>query len=143
MRKGRQATGGVLNRRGFLGLIGGLPFAMQLDLAEWQRVILPYRMLIKMKDRYIQAPGVKQAQYNLKAMCWDFKAEEVKIHQPLTSIGAVLLDPKGRVLGEGNFSSWVPVRRGDGLIVTYSLGAPLDMPLEEVVNHYKKCWRKS
>jgi hypothetical protein len=116
---------------------------MQTDLKEWQRVVLPYRMLIKTLTKYLQAPGVKSITYNANYWRWEFKAEELKILQPTTAYGVVLLCPKGQVIGEGNFEWSRPAIRSDSLYVACSLGAPPKASLEEVVDSHKKQWRKS
>src|SRR5581483_5879909 len=105
----------MINRRGFLGsLIGTIPllatpskilidFFARTDKEEWQRIILPYRMLFKdgISGEVIQAPGVKEIKETDSGL--SFVAERLNVVQPLQADRAILLTEQGIVISEVKF----------------------------------------
>lgn len=128
-----------MKRRGFLGsvlgLLGGAPFLLQKDTAEWQQVKPPYRMLIQSDTGYIQAPSVTVSREG--EMC-SFSTGKIDMTRRLTHHGCVLLDERARVICTGKFDSWVSTRPGDALTVHMRMGVPIHITLEEAVEYYRR-----
>lgn len=133
----------MLNRRGFLGSLIGtigaavapIDFFARLDIDEWQRVVLPYRMLFKGNGVLIQAPGV--AAVECDGQIARFVAEPLTVSQAMVVDRCVLLTERGRVITDRAFSSSIALINGDMLCVNSTLsigGAGRLLSVEEIVD---------
>ncbi len=130
-----------MNRRGFLGSVIGsvfsLPFFARLETEEWQRVVLPYRMLFRDSQTgfTIQAPGVAKILTSVNSCTW--VAEPLYATTFMIVDRTVLLTEQGRVIKESVFHDRVYMCNGDTLNVQQSITYNTNNELtpEEIVKH--------
>jgi len=124
----------MISRRGFIGSVIGAfmaqDFFARLETEPFQFEEVkkyPYRLLFREAnyDKVIQAtPIVDIVPYNDGLQKgWRFVAGHFDCTQILTVRGAILVDERGRVIGENKFACDVCTISGDQLNVTYSLSA--------------------
>jgi hypothetical protein len=114
-----------LSRRGFLGgVIGSVLSARFLalpDTAEWQRVVLPYRMLFRdsLSGHIIQAPGVMAIQEIRNGSSYAFVAEPLVTSVRIAPDRVILMNDRGHVIVEGPLDCRpISCNPGDTLNVT-------------------------
>lgn len=148
-----------MNRRGFLGsLIGSvvsLPFFARLESEEWQRVVLPYRMLIKDGESglYVQAPGVAEINCSPATMVYEFVSENIKFERGMHVKSVVLTTESGQVIKESSMGTGVSMGPGCSLKITQCFNwdkrIRCNMPVthEELVHFMltdkRMCWKST
>lgn len=142
-----------MNRRGFLGSLLGtvaaVDFFVRLEQEEYQRVVLPYRMLFKdsISGYVIQAPGVAEIVHNPVAKMWSFIAEELCFDQPVILDRAILLTEDGQVIRESKFQQRIHMFKDYKLKLTQSIITTVDVPTAEelvgrmISGNYYECER--
>lgn len=124
-----------MNRRNFIGSLLGTVAATALlpaenffalpDTAEWQRVILPYRVLLRdsLSGFRIQAPGVERVQDFTSGQ--RFFVEPLRAQQSMRLDGVILMDERGNVIQESDFdlNGGLYLISGDSLAVTMDVNA--------------------
>lgn len=126
-----------MDRRDFLGsaigtiLAAQVPFFALLESAEWQQVILPYRMMFVANGCTIQAPGIERVVISEDSRKFSFVASMFEANVDMTITRTILLTEQGMVICE--FPKVFCLLKRDSLSLTVNLVADRPCTVEELV----------
>lgn len=130
-------------RRGFLksiiGAVAASPFLALTDDDPWQRIVdSRFRMLYKLRDGHIQAPGIAKIVYT--GYGYRFHIEDLNCTQSMEMVGAKLFDFNGEMISDKDFNTPINTCDGDTFKLVYNIDFDVKIAatLDEVIEAVKK-----